>query len=140
MISPSEPELGRDGPVRVMVVDDQSAFRSVAQTLIGSTPGFVAVGDAPSGAAALPLADQLRPDLVLMDVFMPGMDGYEAAQLLNEARPDCVVVLVSLEDPAALPERAADSRSAAFVRKQDLTPALLRDLWTALGTRPLSED
>ena len=122
------------------VVDDQAAFRRVARTLIGATPGFQAVGDAASGAEALRHADQLRPDLVLMDLYMPGMDGFEAAQRLTEAHPECVVVLVSLEDLGSLTPEVASSGAVAFVRKQDLRPSLLRSLWTAHERRPPSDD
>jgi len=135
----SESGLKRLEPVRVMVVDDQAAFRRVAQTLIVSTPGFLVVGEASSGADASSRADQLEPELVLMDVYMPGIDGFEAARRLLEARPDCVVVLVSLEDHDADEALVASSGAVAFVRKQDLTPTVLRDLWTAHGTRPLVE-
>ena len=122
-----------------MVVDDDAGFRRAARTLIGATAGFKAVGDASSGAEALRQADQLRPDLVLMDVYMPGMDGFEAARRLTEAHPGCVVVLVSLEDTEDLPALLASSGAVALVRKQDLKPSLLRRLWAIHGVGPRSE-
>lgn len=128
-----EPGLDRQGSVRVMVVDDQSAFRRVARTLIGATAGFHAVGDATSGAEALRQADQLLPDLVLMDVYMLEMDGFEAARRLTDAHPECIVVLVSLEDLGALTPAIAASGAVAFIRKQDLSPSTLRALWTSHG-------
>lgn len=125
--------------VGVFVVDDRAAFRRAARALIEATSGFTPVGDAGSGTEALRRADQLRPDLVLMDVYMPEMDGFEAARRLTEAHPECVVVLISIEEVEDLPALVAQSGAAAMVRKQDLNPSLLRRLWTTHGMDPRTE-
>jgi two-component system, NarL family, invasion response regulator UvrY len=134
--SASEPAPDREQSVRVMVVDDQPSFRRAARTLIDATPGFESVGAADCGAEALRRADVLRPDFVLMDVYMPGMDGFEAARRLTEGHPGCVVVLVSLEETEDLPALVTSSGAVALVRKQDLKPSLLRHLWGTHGTGP----
>jgi CheY-like chemotaxis protein len=131
-----EPEPNRGTSVGVLVVDDQAAFRRAARALIEATPGFEPVGDARSGAEALAHADRFGPDLVLADVYMPGMDGFEAARRLTQAHPECVVVLVSLDDVDDLAALGASSGAVAVVRKQDLNPTLLRQLWAVHGTRP----
>ena len=130
---------GREASVGVLVVDDQAPFRRAARALIEATSGFALVAEAASGAEGLRRADQLRPDLVLMDVYMPEMDGFEAALRLTGAHPGCVVVLVSLEDVADLPALAASCGAVALVRKQDLKPPLLRHLWATHGMGPRSE-
>lgn len=125
----------RSNSVAVMVVDDQSPFRRAARAVIKATAGFEAVGDAQSGAEALRWADDVQPDLVLIDVHMPEMDGFETARRLVQAHPGCVVVLVSL---AALDLPAASVTACgavAFVRKQELCPAMLRGLWLRHGAR-----
>ena len=68
--------------IGVLTVDDQPLFRSAAAAVVDATPGFEAVGEASSGEEALQLSSELRPDLVLLDVRMPGMDGIETAQRL----------------------------------------------------------
>ena len=132
--SASRARSDREAIVGVLVVDDQAAFRRAARAMIEATSGFAPVGDAGSAAQALEQADQLRPDLVLMDVYMPGMDGFETARRLTDAHPRCVVVLVSLEDVEDLPALLGSSGAVALVRKQDLKPSLLRHLWTIHGT------
>jgi two-component system, NarL family, invasion response regulator UvrY len=119
--------------VGVMVVDDQAPFRRAARAVIAATPGFAALGGAASGPEALESADELQPDLVLMDVNMPEMDGFEAARRLTEAHPNSVVVLVSIEDEDDLPSTVISCGAVAFLRKQELRPATLRALWTLYG-------
>ena len=115
--------------IGVLTVDDQEVFRMVARDVIEATPGFEALGEAASGVDALVLSQTLRPDLVLMDVRMPGMDGIETTLRLREALPDSVVVLISLEDPLDLDQLASGCGAVASVRKQDFCPALLAQLW-----------
>jgi two-component system, NarL family, invasion response regulator UvrY len=117
-----------------MVVDDQAPFRRAARAVIGATAGFEALGDAESGREALRSADQLEPDLVFIDLHMPGMDGLETARNLTDSHPECVVVLVSLDDLELPAEAVSACGAAAFVRKQELCPATLRSLWLTHGT------
>jgi DNA-binding NarL/FixJ family response regulator len=71
-----------------------------------------------------------------MDIYMPWMDGFETARRLTGAHPDCVVVLVTLDEIEGLASAAASSGAAALVRKQDLKQALLHELWTVHGSHP----
>jgi two-component system invasion response regulator UvrY len=125
--------VGGRQTIEVMTVDDQHVFRSVAREVIEATPGFEAVGEAASGEEALRLAGEFGPQLALVDVRMPGMDGIETAQRLRAAHPELVIVLISLEDRAELPSCIGGCGAAALVRKQDFGPALLRGLWAAHG-------
>jgi DNA-binding NarL/FixJ family response regulator len=118
--------------VTVLTVDDQAVFRRAVGDLIAATPGFEEVGQASSGTEALELAAALRPDLVLLDVRMDGMDGIETAQRLLASACDAVVVLISLNE---VPEAASAVAGgvAALVRKQDLSTRTLREVWAAHG-------
>jgi CheY-like chemotaxis protein len=119
-------------PVTVLAVDDQPVFLRAARELIAATPGFSQVGQAASGQEALELAAALHPDLVLVDVRMPGMDGFETAQRIVQSEPDAVVVLISLDDvPGDQPPAAVGV--AAHLRKQDLSTRALLDVWAAHG-------
>jgi DNA-binding NarL/FixJ family response regulator len=122
-------------PVRVLAVDDQEVFLSAARSLIAATPDFEHVGDASSGHEALELVPKLRPDLILLDVRLPDMDGLETARRLAESDHDAVVVLISLDEVPELPARLRSVGAAAFVRKQDLSTRRLADLWAEHSSR-----
>jgi two-component system, NarL family, invasion response regulator UvrY len=115
--------------VTVLAVDDQPIFLRTVAGLVAATPGFEQVGEATSGPEALELAAALEPDLVLLDVRMPGMDGIETAQRLAEAASRAVVVLISIDDLPDVPWPGV----AAHVRKKDLSVLALRRLWDVYG-------
>ena len=119
--------------VRVLTVDDQVVFRDAARDVITATPGFEPVGDAESGEEAMAEVERLRPELVLLDVRMPGIGGIEAARRITAAHPETVVVLISIEDSYEFPEDVHACGAAAVLRKQDFGPAVLRSIWEAHG-------
>ncbi len=88
-------------PTRVLVVDDHALFRDGLLKIVGGQPDFVVVGEAADGAEALAVARQVTPDLVLMDLSMPAVDGLTATQLLSAEQPTCtIVVLTMLQEPS----------------------------------------
>jgi len=113
----------------VLAVDDQAAFRDVVRQLVQATGGMVVVGEAESGERALELVDQLSPDLVLMDVRMPGIGGVSATRTIKKAYPSTVVVLVSTAAPEELPAEAGECLADALVWKGALRPSVLEELW-----------
>ena len=115
--------------VRVLTVDDQAVFRGIAREVIDATPGFESVGEAASGEEALAAVDRLAPELVLLDVRMPGLDGIEVARRLCATHPETLLVLISIEDSIDLPAAAQIAHSVPLVRKQDFGPRLLRSIW-----------
>jgi two-component system invasion response regulator UvrY len=115
--------------VRVLTVDDQAVFRRVAREVISATKGFEAIGEVACGEDAFAAVERLSPQLVLVDVRMPGMDGIEVARRLVSDFPDVVIVLISVEESVDMPSAARLGRSVPLVRKQDFGPRLLRMLW-----------
>jgi CheY-like chemotaxis protein len=120
--------------VRVLLVDDQVAFIRAMTGVIEETPGFEVVGVAASGEEALQLAGALVPDLVLMDVNLPGIDGLEATRRLREdAGYSPVVLLLSTYDEDAGDGFVAESGAAAYVTKWSFGPDRLEDLWSKVA-------
>lgn len=123
--------------VTVLAVDDQPIFLRAARQLVADTPGFEHVGEATSGPDALELAAAVHPDLVLLDVRMPGMDGIETAQRMAALDSHTVVVLISLEETPDLPASLATVGATVHLRKQDLSTSALQEIWAAHGgSRP----
>jgi two-component system, NarL family, invasion response regulator UvrY len=121
--------------VSVLTVDDQDVFRRVAHDVIVATPGFQSVGEVCSGEEALGEVERLHPDLVLLDVRMPGIGGVEAARRITSSHPETVVVLISIEEQESAPADAETCGAVAFVRKQDFGPSLLQTIWEKHGTQ-----
>ena len=119
-------------PVPVLVVDDQRPFRLAAAAVLRAAPRFALAGEAEDGARAVEQVGLLRPDLVLMDVRMPVMDGLEATRLIAASWPQTLVVLCSTYDQEDLPERALESGAAAYVHKEELRPSTLEQLWSRI--------
>jgi two-component system, NarL family, invasion response regulator UvrY len=120
-------------PVTVLIADDQAPFRSAARAVVGIAPGFEIVGEAESGEAAVELAEELKPDLVLMDIHLPGISGIEAARRIAGSSPLTVTFLVSSYQADDLPAEARSSGAAAYINKEDFEAQLLSDLWESRG-------
>lgn len=113
--------------VRVMIVDDQESFRSAARLVVELTDGFRVVGEAETGEDGVTMATDLAPDLVLMDMNLPGIDGPEATRRLLVAAPTVKVIGLSTYDEYEA--RALAAGAVAFVAKSDFQPSVLEDLW-----------
>jgi chemotaxis response regulator CheB len=120
---------GRSCDVATLTVDDHATFRGTLRQLVAAARGFVLVGEACSGEAAVREDDRLSPLLVLMDVAMPGIGGIAATRTIIRRHPALLVVLISVDDPAIHPDARALGKAVLSVRKQDLRPDGLRQLW-----------
>jgi two-component system invasion response regulator UvrY len=113
--------------IRVLVVDDQPPFLRAARAVLEAASGFDLIAEVTSGEEAVAAARELEPDLVLMDVNMPGIGGVEATRRIVTARPETIVVLLSsYEDAPADTDR---SGAAVYVPKGDFGPGVLEDVW-----------
>ncbi|MFB4291694.1 response regulator [Nonomuraea sp. ATR24] len=111
---------------RVLVADDQPQIRGSFRLLVDSAPGCVAIGEAATGAEAVRLAERDRPDLVLMDVRMPVMDGIEATRLICAARPETRVLIVTTFDLDEYVYGALRAGAAGFMLKHTPAAELLK--------------
>ena len=120
-------------PVRVLIVDDQAPFRNAARTVVGMTPGFEVVAEAISGEEGVETAASLRPDLVLMDINLPGINGLESIRRIRAERPETVAFLLSTYAVTDLPADARTCGAAAYINKDEFGPDILESVWTAGG-------
>jgi DNA-binding NarL/FixJ family response regulator len=118
-------------PVRVLIVDDQETFLRAMRAVVTATDGFVVVGEARSGEQSLKAVETVAPDLVLMDVHLPGLDGIEATRLLTTS-PRAPVVLLLSTYPADRVD-AAGCGAAAYLEKASFGPDRLSAAWAAVG-------
>ena len=113
--------------VRVLIVDDHAPFRALARMLLVAD-GFDVVGEAGDGAVALTRVRDLRPDVVLLDVQLPGVDGFGVAEALAGQPAPPVVVLVSSRSRTDYGHRVADSVALGFIAKAELSGDALRSV------------
>ena len=118
-------------PRAVLIVDDQPEFCRLARELLDGRAGLRVVGEATSGAEALTLARALAPDVVVLDVEMPGLHGFETARRLLAAAPDLAIVLVSNTDEAQYGEVAHTVGARAFLPKREFSARALTRLLEA---------
>jgi len=134
-VQPIEHTAERDGAgVRVLSVDDQELFRAVVRKLVEASSTLTVVGEVDCGERAVAAARELAPDMVVMDVVMPGMGGIEAARQIKAERPTIVLVLVSTTHPDDLPGAAAESLVDEILWKSDLRPGVFESIWATHGS------
>ena len=115
--------------VRVLIVDDHAPFRSAARTIVAATAGFEVAGEALDGRSSIEATRRLHPDLVLMDLRLPDIDGLTASRALRGGERPPVVILVSSHDLSDYSEVASASGVAECIAKSELGPARLVLAW-----------
>ena len=121
--------------VRVLIVDDQEPFRLAARMVVEATDGFEVVGDAETGEDSVEAAHELDPDLVLMDVNLPGINGLEATRRILDGSTRVVILLLSTYEEAEYAPRAAECGAAAYIPKSSFSPERLAEAWAAAAAR-----
>ena len=128
----------RPGPIRLLIADDHALIRDGLRSMLGGEPDFELVGEASNGREALELCRALKPDLVLMDVRMPEMDGLEATRAIKREHPGIGVLIVTMhENPDYLLE-AIKGGAAGYVLKDASRDELVTAVHEALdGELPM---
>ncbi|WP_080836599.1 response regulator [Cohnella massiliensis] len=128
-------------PFRVLLVDDHPHARQGMREIVASDRDFVVVGEAASGEEALELMDETTPELVLMDISMPGMGGLEAAKAIKGAYPDVKIIMVTVSDEPAHLFEALKKGAQGYLLK-NLEPSSWREYLraVALDEAPLNPD
>src|SRR5262245_23011890 len=123
---PEQPE-GLRSVLRVLVVDDHPSFRGSARALL-TAEGFDVVGEAADGEGALSLAPELEPDLVLLDIQLPDIDGFKVASRLLARDPLLRIVFISSRDSCDYGDSIKESGARGFLSKADLSREALEEI------------
>ncbi len=117
------------GSVRVLIVDDQLPFREASRMVVEMTDGFEVSGEADTGEHAIALVAELKPDLVLMDVQMPGIDGIETTRRITSVVNPPVVVVMSTHESGDYADVALAAGAVGFVPKSQFGLDTLDEMW-----------
>jgi two-component system nitrate/nitrite response regulator NarL len=121
------------GPIRVLIADDHRLFAEALEAILADERAIEVVGRARNGAEALELSLELEPDVVLMDISMPVMDGVEATRRIRESRPDASVLMLTGSNAAADVDRSRDAGAVGYVTKDRIASQLVEAIVEAAG-------
>ena len=128
-------------PIRILLVDDHNLFRSGIRLLLSRNPDFEVVGEAADGLEGVKRAKELLPDIVLLDLHMPGISGIEATQLLRQDVPDTYVILLTVSEDAEDLSAGLKAGAAGYLLKNIDADYLLDSLKRVMnGDSVISSD
>jgi DNA-binding NarL/FixJ family response regulator len=126
--------------VRILLVDDFERFRSFTSSLLRKQPGFQIVGDASDGPEAVQKAEELKPDLVVLDIGLPKLNGIEAARQIRLVSPDSKILFLTGNHDPEVAREALGTGAAGYVAKSDVAVELLNAVEAVLlGKQFVSE-
>ena len=118
--------------IRVLLADDHNLIRAGLRLVVTQQPDFQVAGEAENGRQAVSLAEQLKPDVVVMDIKMPDLNGIEACLQIREALPDTQVVMLSMHSDEAYVLRALKAGARAYLLKDSAEADLARAIRAAV--------
>jgi DNA-binding NarL/FixJ family response regulator len=122
--------------IRLLVVDDEARVRQGLAMRLEDEPDLEIVGEATDGCTALQLALYLRPDVVVLDLLMPGMGGLQTIRILRAALPESDILAFSIRDDVTTRHEASSAGATAFVAKQEGPEQLLATIRDIAGRHP----
>jgi DNA-binding NarL/FixJ family response regulator len=118
---------------RVLIVDDHAFIRRGVQTILHPFPEWVFCGEADNGKDAIRLADELKPEVIIMDVSMPGLNGIEATRAIRKTQPGVKIVLLTLHESAELLRSGFRAGARGYLLKTDAEQELVKALTVVIG-------
>jgi DNA-binding NarL/FixJ family response regulator len=125
--------------IRLLVVDDEARVRRGLAMRLEDEPDLEIVGEAADSSAALQLALELRPDVIVLDLLIPGMGGFQVTRMLRATVPACSILAFSIRDDITTRREAASAGAVAFVAKQEGPEQLLAAIREVAARRPLHD-
>ncbi len=119
-------------PIRVLIVDDHGVLRAGLRALLNTEPDLTVVGEAADGPEALRLASEIRPDVVLLDISMPGPDGIEVTRQMKEILPGARVLILTVHEDEGLLHKAIRVGASGYILKRAVESELInaiRSVW-----------
>jgi len=126
--------------IRILIVDDHEAIRRRVRSLLSTRAEWSICGEAADGLDAVEKAKRLRPNVVLMDMTMPRMNGVQATKIIRKEVPEAKVVVISQNDPSVVRRQAIEIDACGFVAKADLTRDLVSTIDRLVGHRPFGDE
>lgn len=112
-------------PLKILIADDNDVLRHSLRSFLESHPGWTVCGEALDGRDAVEKAAALAPDVILLDVSMPNLDGFEAARRIRQNQPDAQIIFVTQHDSHELAVRAAQAGARCYISKSNIIRQLI---------------
>lgn len=136
LISDSVSVEAKPASLRIVIVDDHSAVRAALRGILQRENDFAVVAEAPSGPAGLEAVAATHPDLLLLDLSMPGMSGFDVLDVLSTADYQPSVIVVSMNDEQQYIDEAKERGAAGFVPKSEIPRQLVSTIRSVTGRQP----
>jgi DNA-binding NarL/FixJ family response regulator len=137
-VQPQRTVDGNVSPLRVLLVDDYKPFLQFISSTLRKRSGIRIVGQTSDGLEAVRLAEELRPDLIVLDIGLPSLNGIEAARLIREVSPNSAMLFLSIESSAEVIQEALSAGACDYVRKARAGSELLPAIDTIISARRLA--
>ena len=118
---------------RVLIVDDHAFIRRGVQTILHPFPEWELCGEADNGSDAIRMAEELKPEVIIMDLSMPGLNGIEATRAIRKTQPGVKIVLLTLHESAELVRSAFRAGARGYLLKTDAEQELVKALTVVTG-------